>query len=79
MSKIEFKNGSTIECLESNSNSRRHRSTLISFYCSQCQTVHEDYPISNIMFIGENYEMCKDSYEHVLEPYMNKLSKQMLD
>jgi len=43
---------------------------LVSFYCLQCQIIHEDYPISDIMFISESFEMCKESYENILKIYL---------
>lgn len=72
MNKIIFKNGSIIEIFESTSSHRGQHSTLISFYCTNCKAIHEDYPIDNIEFIGETSEMCKESYGKILELHMNK-------
>ena len=68
--KIKFKNGSKIECYESTScNVRGNRSKLISFYCVNCNTIHVDYPIKNMMIFGEENltTMCRESFEKILE------------
>jgi len=65
--KIEFANGGIIKSIESTTNSRGHRSTLISFYCEGCKTVHEDYPISNIF----GWKMCKESLDKIVCSLIN--------
>jgi hypothetical protein len=71
MKKIEFKNGSIMEALDSASNCRGSRSKLISFYCYNCGCVHVDYPIKNMMIISDNLQMCKESFEKVIKPLIN--------
>jgi hypothetical protein len=72
---IILKNGSVIYCTSSKNVKRSNRSKLISFYCYGCKEVHEDYPINKVQFIGESYEICKESYDKLLEPFMNIESK----
>lgn len=68
---IKFENGSQIVFLSSDKKTiRSKRSELIGFYCSACNCVHEDYPIKDVQFIGKSYQMCKESYEKILEPYV---------
>ena len=70
---LKFVNGSQIIFLSSaNKTIRSKRSELIGFYCSNCKCVHEDYPIKDVQFIGESYQICKESYEKILEPYTIK-------
>jgi hypothetical protein len=69
---IKLKNGSTIKAFESTSSIRSKRSELISFYCYNCNCVHEDYPIKSMMIISDDLAMCKESFEKVLEPYLSK-------
>lgn len=77
MDKITLKNGSTIETIcESTANNRGRRSELMGFYCIWCKDVHVDYPIKNIQWIGDDM-MCKESWDKVLEPYMNTERKQI--
>lgn len=68
---IEFKNGSIIYCSSSKNNVRSRRCEVCSFYCSKCKEVHKNYKMSNIQFIGERYQMCKESYDELLESYIN--------
>lgn len=75
MNKIEFENGSIIESFKSESSTRGIRSSVISFYCSLCHTIHVDYPVSKFMFITEDIQICKDGYDNILEPYINSTTK----
>jgi hypothetical protein len=69
---IRFKNDSVIYCIPTRNTIRGIKSELIGFYCSSCGEVHENYPISDTQFIGELYQMCKESYEKILKPYINE-------
>lgn len=68
---IRFKNGNVIYCTSTKNVIRSNRSKLVSFYCYNCKEVHENYPINNIQFIGESYQMCKEGYDKLLKPYLN--------
>ena len=61
---IEFKNGSKTKCIPTSDNVRSKRSEFIGFYCINCHDVHEDYPIKNIIRIGDNMT-CKESHESI--------------
>lgn len=67
----DIKNGSQIIYISSSNNIRSKRSELLGFYCANCNDVHEDYPIRNIQWIGDNIMMCKESYNAILEPFAN--------
>lgn len=71
--KIEFRNGSIIEYYKSTSNCRGKRSELITFHCVNCDKVHVDYPIKDLMVFGEEslITMCRQSFENILKPYIN--------
>ncbi len=74
MSKIRFENGSIIEAIyQSSGISRGSRSTFITFYCKICKNIHSNYPVLNVLWDGDsdNPLMCKESFEKVLEPYIN--------
>ena len=67
MDKITLKNDSQIAYVSSaNDTVRSKRSELISFYCSICETIYEDYPIKDIQFIGEKYQICKSCFDTIL-------------
>lgn len=68
---IKFNNGNIIEYVASASNCRGKRSELITFYCINCDEVHVDYPIKDMLVFGEEnlITMCRQSYDSVLEPY----------
>lgn len=68
---IKFKNGSIVYCSSKKNGIRSARSKLVGFYCYGCKEVHENYEINNVQFIGEYYQMCKESYDELLESYVN--------
>lgn len=68
MEEIKLENGSVIRSIDGKiTNIRGLRSKLMSFYCSECKCVHEDYPIENVKWIFNDYSLCKESYENYLK------------
>lgn len=70
MTKIELKNGSVIECLESTSSHRGKNSHLVSFYCINCKTIHYSVPVSEMKIRDDNFAICKTSFNNAIKPYL---------
>jgi len=63
---ITLENGSKIEILESKSdNIRGNRSNIISFWCDNCNMVHESVHISEMMCLDDNRVICRTSFNGV--------------
>ena len=63
---IEFKNGSRIKTIKSKpDNIRGNRSNIISFWCDNCNKVHESVHISEMMCLDYNRVICRTSYSVV--------------
>jgi len=63
---IEFENGSKIKTIKSKpDNIRGNRSNIISFWCDNCNKVHESVHISEMMCLDYNRVICRTSYSVV--------------
>lgn len=61
---IEFKNGSVIKTIKTDSESiRGNRSKVMSFYCTECQCWHENYKIIDVIWVDKGILICKESLE----------------
>jgi len=67
---IEFENGNKIKTIKSKSdNIRGNRSNIISFWCDNCNKVHESVHISEMMCLDDNRVICRTSYNGLIKPY----------
>jgi len=71
MNKIILENGSEVKIIESASTFRSKTRELISFYCAECENMHIDVPISEILHIKGNIFICKTSFENNLYHYFS--------
>ena len=67
---ITLNNGSRAETIKSKSdNIRGNRSNIISFWCDNCNKVHESVHISEMMCLDDNRVICRTSYNGLIKPY----------
>ena len=60
---IEFENGNKIKTIKSKSdNIRGNRSNIISFWCDNCNKVHESVHISEMMCLDDDRVICRTSF-----------------